>query len=228
VTAHKKFPVLKHFHAPQSSQGLFITFEGIEGCGKSTQIDLARQWFEKNGRKVLMVREPGGTSFGESLRQAILGQQQKLHALAEAHLFCASRAQLLTEKILPMLANKSGVVLCDRYLDSSIAYQGLAGGLGIQTILELHQHAPLNLLPDRTYYLKISVEESYARQQLRGNQKDYFESQKSEFHQSLVSALDQLAQLFPERFIVLDGARSVQDVWAQIQSDLEKLQQAKG
>ncbi len=175
-----------------------------------------------------MVREPGGTSFGESLRQAILGQQQKLHALAEAHLFCASRAQLLTEKILPMLANKSGVVLCDRYLDSSIAYQGLAGGLGIQTILELHQHAPLNLLPDRTYYLKISVEESYARQQLRGNQKDYFESQKSEFHQSLVSALDQLAQLFPERFIVLDGARSVQDVWAQIQSDLEKLQQAKG
>ena len=150
-----------HNLAPFKSMtnAMMISFEGIEGSGKSTQIKLLKAYFEDKKYPVLLVREPGGTDFGEKLREAILHSQNEIAPLAEAHLFASSRAQLLTQKILPHLEQKNAVVLIDRYLDSSIAYQAMARGLGLQTILDLHSHAPLNTLPNMTFYLDISVEE---------------------------------------------------------------------
>ena len=128
-----------------ASKGLFFTFEGIEGAGKSTQIKLLTEKLENNGMNVLCVREPGGTRFGEKLRQAILHSTKPLHPYSEALLFASSRGQLLHEKILPHLEKEKSVVICDRYIDSSLAYQGFAREFGMDKILQVHSRAPLTL-----------------------------------------------------------------------------------
>jgi dTMP kinase len=175
------------FRSPETPGSFFISLEGIEGSGKSTQIGIIEEWLKSRGYQVLTLREPGGTSFGEKLRDAILQSKSSLHPLAECHLFMASRAQILHEKILPFLLNPKSVVILDRYIDSTIAYQGFARGLGVETILTLHQHNPLNLLPHRTYFLDISLKTSHERQSKRGQDKDYFESEKNEFYEKITS-----------------------------------------
>lgn len=199
----------------------FISFEGIEGSGKTTQINLLKEYFSNLGKDVLCLREPGGTDFGEALRNAILNSNQELHPLAEAHLFAASRAQLLKEKILPHLAKDNAVVLVDRFIDSSFAYQGVARGLGIDTILEIHQHRPLCYFPQHTFYLKISVEKSLERQEMRGNTKDYFEKEKSEFYKKLVEGFNQCLNRFPERVITINGDQSIQSIHSEICSRIK-------
>ncbi len=172
---------------------------------------------------MLNLREPGGTAFGEKLREAILGSDTPLHPLAECHLFLASRAQLLKEKILPFLLAPRSVVILDRYIDSTMAYQGKARGLGFETILELHRHDPLNLLPHRTYLLDITLETSIERQKSRGQQKDYFEAETNEFYTNLIDGYDEMAQLFNERILRIDAAQSPPEVTKLILSDLEQL-----
>jgi len=174
------------YRNPVTPGSLFLSIEGIEGSGKSTQIKEIEKTVQEKGLRVLTLREPGGTTFGEKLREAILNSETPLHPLAECHLFLASRAQLLKEKILPFLLQPGSVVILDRYIDSTLAYQGKARRLGYQTVLTLHQFDPLNLLPHRTYFLDIELETSFERQKIRGNAKDYFESQKQEFYQNLI------------------------------------------
>ncbi len=211
------------YRNPETSGGLFLSLEGIEGSGKTTQIKNIEQYLKEQGKRVLTLREPGGTNFGEKLREAILLSEVPLHPLAECHLFLASRAQLLKEKILPFLEEKNSVVILDRYIDSTLAYQGKARGLGYETILTLHQFAPLNLLPHRTYFLDISLETSMQRQSNRGNQKDYFESEKIDFYTKLMTGYREVAEMFPERILKIAAEESPAAVQTLIIRDLEKL-----
>lgn len=215
---------LKSFYrSPVTPESFFLSLEGIEGSGKTTQIKYIENFLKDKGYRVLTLREPGGTTFGEKLREAILMSQTPLHPLAECHLFLASRAQLLKEKVLPFLLNPKSVVILDRYMDSTLAYQGKARGLGIETVLELHRHEPLCLVPHRTYFLDISLETSHERQKLRGNEKDYFESEKNEFYQSLVDGYREMAELFSERILKIDASVDPEKVSSLIKKDLEKL-----
>lgn len=210
----KKFVAVTPKHCHQSSY--FFSFEGIEGAGKSTLINSFKEHLEKQGKNCLLLREPGGTSFGEKLREAILQSKAPLHPLAEAHLFASSRAQLLAEKILPHLAKPNSVVLLDRYIDSSLVYQGVGRKLGMETILELHQHFPLHLMPHKTFYLAIDANTSVQRQAKRGQDPDYFESEQITFTNSLIQGYEELQQLFSERLCQLDGAQAPQQLFAQL------------
>lgn len=211
------------YRHPETPGSLFLSLEGIEGSGKSTQIKQIEEFVKNKGMRVLTLREPGGTAFGEKLREAILNSETPLHPLAECHLFLASRAQLLKEKILPFLLVPGSVVILDRYIDSTLAYQGKARRLGYQTVLTLHQFEPLNLLPHRTYFLDINLETSLERQKTRGNSKDYFESQKVDFYQNLIEGYRELAQIFSNRVLSLDAEKSVSEVTRIILNDLERL-----
>jgi dTMP kinase len=209
------------FRYPETPGSLFLSFEGIEGSGKSTQIKEVEKFLKEKGLLVTILREPGGTQFGEKLREAVLQSQTPLHPLAECHLFLASRAQLLKEKILPLLLVPGSVVILDRYLDSTLAYQGRARKLGFETVLTLHQFEPLNLLPHRTYFLDIEAKVSYERQRIRGNSKDYFESQKNEFHENLVDGYREVADIFQDRILKINAQRSIEEVTLEIIRDLE-------
>lgn len=211
------------YRHPETPGSAFLSIEGIEGSGKTTQIQKIETYFTSRNVRVLTLREPGGTIFGEKLREAILKSESPLHPLAECHLFLASRAQLLKEKILPFLLTPGSVVILDRYIDSTLAYQGKARRLGYETVLTLHQHDPLNLLPHRTYFLDIGLKTSMARQKARGQEKDYFESQKAEFYQNLIDGYRDLAGMFPERILTVDAEKSAEEVSAVISKDLEKL-----
>lgn len=210
------------YRNPETPGSFFLSLEGIEGSGKSTQIQVIEDFVKSKGLRVLTLREPGGTAFGEKLREAILNSETPLHPLAECHLFLASRAQLLKEKILPFLLQPGSVVILDRYIDSTLAYQGKARRLGYETVLTLHQHDPLNLLPHRTYFLDISLETSMERQKARGNQKDYFEAQQLEFYQNLVDGYRELSKIFAERILTINAEKTQSDVTKVIMADLER------
>lgn len=210
------------YRNPETPGSFFLSLEGIEGSGKSTQIQVIEDFVKSKGLRVLTLREPGGTAFGEKLREAILNSETPLHPLAECHLFLASRAQLLKEKILPFLLQPGSVVILDRYIDSTLAYQGKARRLGYETVLTLHQHDPLNLLPHRTYFLDISLETSMERQKARGNQKDYFEAQQLEFYQNLVDGYRELSKIFSERILTINAEKTQSDVTKIIMADLER------
>lgn len=184
---------------------VFISFEGIEGSGKSTQIKLLTKYLNTNtDYQVHYFREPGGTSFGEKLRDAMLGSNSSVAPLAEAHLFASSRCQLLFEKVLPLEGSKKNIVIYDRYLHSSIAYQGFGTNLGPQTVLELHKHYPLNLIPHLTIYLEIDVHTSKLRQNKRNNQKDYFESKSENYYLNLIQGFNYCKKEFPS-FKTING-----------------------
>ena len=210
------------YRNPETPGSFFLSLEGIEGSGKTTQIKEIEKFCQSKNLRVLTLREPGGTVFGEKLREAILNSESPLHPLAECHLFLASRAQLLKEQILPFLLVPNSVVILDRYIDSTLAYQGKARRLGYETVLTLHQHDPLNLLPHRTYFLDISLETSMERQAARGNKKDYFEAQKHEFYQNLVDGYRELSGIFSERIMKIDAQKTPAEVTQLIIRDLEK------
>jgi dTMP kinase len=211
------------FRPPAFVGSYFISFEGIEGAGKSIQINTAKQYLESKGYRVLVLREPGGTQFGEILRKAILEQKDNLHPLAEAHLFASSRAQLLHEVTLKELNTPNTVIIYDRYIDSSIAYQGSARGLGIETILGIHENFPLCLMPHLTFYLRIDLKTSMERQEIRNDKKDYFESQPEEFYKKLIEGYEKAVKIFDNRIKVIDGSQSIEKVALAIQNRLEQL-----
>ena len=216
--------LLSSFRPPAFPGSYFFSFEGIEGAGKSTQITRLKKYLEdeKNFR-VLVLREPGGTPFGEKLRQSILETKQEITPLAEAHLFASSRAQLLTEVMLKELAVPNTVIICDRYIDSSLVYQGHARGLGVAEVLQIHNTFPLNLVPHLTFYLRIDVETSEKRQKIRNAPKDYFEARGIEFYKKLVVGYDLMYELFPNRILKLDAEGSLDHVSNLILSTVENL-----
>jgi dTMP kinase len=215
--------ILAQFRPPGFPGSYFLSFEGIEGAGKSTQIIKASEYLESRGFRVLVLREPGGTVFGEKLRSAVLSATTKLHPLAEAYLFASSRVQLLNDVVLKELNTPGTIIICDRYIDSSIAYQGVARGLGVGVVLEIHQNFPLNLVPHLTLYLRIDTETSMKRQKMRNAPKDYFEAQGPEFYEQLVLGYDRARDLFPERIRTIDASKDFESVQKEIIATLDGL-----
>ncbi|MGZ8637318.1 MAG: dTMP kinase, partial [Actinomycetota bacterium] len=184
------------------SGGLFVAFEGVEGAGKGTQIRLAKEWLEEQGIEVLVTREPGGTTVGEELRRVLLDHQTgHLEPKTEALLFAASRAQHVTTVIRPALADGK-FVICDRYIDSSVAYQGWARGLGEQDVLTLNVWATQGLFPDLVLLLHLEPEAGLMRSL---EEPDRIEMEGGDFHAKVADAYLRIAEEHPERFVVIDA-----------------------
>lgn len=198
---------------------MFVTFEGLDGSGKSTQADLLRQHLESAGREVVATREPGGTPVGESVRELLLERAVAIAPWAEAALFAAARAELVERVIRPALARGADVI-SDRYVDSSLAYQGLARGLGIDDVLALNLRVTGGLLPDRTFLLLVDPELSAHR---LGDAPDRIEREGDEFRLRVDHGYRLLAQLFPERVVAVDGARPAEEVAERVRSELAAL-----
>jgi dTMP kinase len=186
---------------------VFVTFEGLDGTGKSTQAELLAEALRREGREVVLTREPGGTPLGEQVREVLLGDGE-ITAWAEAALFAAARAELVERVIAPAIAAGSDVV-CDRYLDSSLAYQGIARGLGIERVLELNLQATRGLLPDRTFLLLLDPAEAARRQGAPG---DRLERAGDEFRSLVDRAYRDLAELFPRRIVAVDATQSAEQI----------------
>jgi len=180
---------------------MFVTFEGLDGSGKTTQVELLRARLEADGREVVATREPGGTVVGEGIRELVL-HGHVTAPWAEAALFAAARAQHVEEIIRPAL-ERGADVLCDRYVDSSLAYQGIARGLGLERILELNLAAVGGLMPDRTFLLVLADDVAAERMSPRP---DRIESEGAAFHARVGAAYLELAELYPERIVALDGS----------------------
>lgn len=208
--------LLNSFRSPAFPGSYFLSFEGIEGAGKSTQIIRLKKHLEDKNFRVLVLREPGGTPFGEKMRQAILENKTEITPLAEAYLFASSRVQLLSEVILKELAVPNTFIICDRYIDSSLVYQGHSRGLGVAEVLNIHTAFPLNIVPHLTFYLRIDAETSEKRQKIRNAPKDYFESKGLEFYKKLVVGYDLVAELFPHRILKLNADVTLDEMTMQI------------
>jgi dTMP kinase len=181
---------------------MFVTFEGLDGSGKSTQAELLRARLEADGVDVVSTREPGGTELGERLRDLVL-HGGHVGPWAEALIYVAARAQLVDEVIRPAL-DRGASVICDRYLDSSIAYQGVARGLGLDRMLDLNLAAIGGLVPDRTYLLELDPRQVASR--IRRHH-DRLEREGDDFRERAAEGYRELAQRFPERIVVLDATR---------------------
>ena len=181
---------------------MFVTFEGLDGSGKTTQAELLRARLRAEGEEVVATREPGGTELGERIRELLLHGDHVV-PWGEVLLYAASRAQLVEEVIRPAL-ERGATVLCDRYVDSSVAYQGGARGLGVERVLELNLEAACGLMPERTFLLLL--EPSRVLERL-GSEQDRIEREDVEFYEQVDAAYRALADRFPERILALDGGR---------------------
>jgi dTMP kinase len=208
-------------------RGKLIVFEGVEGCGKSTQIQRLRENLAQSASfqtlqaqgiipELLITREPGGTDLGLGLRRLLLDNPHDvvIAPRAELLLYAADRAQHIEELILPALERGSWV-LCDRFTDSTVAYQGYGRGLDLGLIQDLNQGATAGLVPDLTIWLKLDVVQGLARAERRGSQ-DRMEQAELAFHQRVQRGFETLAQQFPERRATIDGAQPADAVAAQI------------
>jgi dTMP kinase len=195
---------------------MFVTFEGLDGSGKSTQAELLRAWLEEEGEDVVLTREPGGTELGERIRDLVL-HGGHVAPWAEALLYAASRAQHVEQVIRPALERGASVV-CDRYLDSSVAYQGVGRGLGLERVLQLNLDAVGGLLPDRTFLLELDPAQVTAR--LAEQQPDRLEREGDDFHARVAEGYRELASRFPERIVVLDGTRPADELAEEVHGAL--------
>ena len=194
---------------------MFVTFEGLDGSGKTTQADLLRERLEADGLEVVATREPGGTELGEQIRDLLL-HGGHVTPWAEALLYAASRAQHVDETIRPAL-ERGAAVVCDRYVDSSVAYQGAGRGLGIDRVLDLNLAAVDGLLPDRTFLLLLDPGEVAAR---IARDHDRLEREGDDFRRRVDAGYRELAARFPERIVFLDAMRPVEELAEEIHGAL--------
>lgn len=195
---------------------MFVTFEGIDGSGKTTQVELLRQELERRGREVVSTREPGGTALGEGIRELVL-HGVGMTGWAEACLYAAARAELVAEVIRPAL-DRGADVLCDRYVDSSLAYQGTARELGPDRVLALNLNAVSGLLPDRTFVLAIDPDAAAGR---ASGKPDRIEREGTGFMRRVDEGYRELAATYAERVVVLDGAKPPETLAQEIREHLE-------
>ncbi len=201
-----------------TKKGLFITFEGIDGSGKSTQLDLLCDLFKSKNIDFIKTRDPGGTDLGLQLREILLHYKGKMAPLCELYLYLADRAQHVEEKLLPALENGT-IVLCDRYLDSTLAYQGYARGLDKQKILELNAFAAQGLMPDLTLIFDIPAESAAKR---LGETKDRLESEKTDFHRKVREGYLDLAKHYPDRIKVLNAEEKPEEIQIKVVKIIKK------
>lgn len=192
---------------------MFITLEGPEGSGKTTAVEAAVKALEAKGYKIVRTREPGGTPIAEQIRNVILDKENTaMDPRTEALLYAASRRQHLVEKVWPAL-KEGKIVICDRYLDSSLAYQGGARGLGVDNILNINLFATENTFPDLTLLFDIKPEEGLKRIAANASREvNRLDLEKLEFHNKVRETFLLLAKRYPERFVIIDASKSREEV----------------
>lgn len=206
--------------------GIFLTFEGGEGSGKTTQMEMLGKTLQDRGLNVVVTREPGGTRIGREIRKILLhGDHQEIHPLTELMLYAADRAQHVYEVLAPCLA-RGEVLLCDRYLDSTLVYQGEARGLDKTWIDTLGTMATQGLKPDGTFLLdcppEIGLQRSRTRLERQNSSEDRFEKEELEFHEKIRQGYLKLAKTEPERFVILDATRDPEEVHRLIVKSFEE------
>ena len=192
---------------------MFITFEGIDGVGKSTQLDLLEKYLVAQGKEVLRTLEPGGTELGQEIRHLLLHRKGDVSPRAEALLYAADRAHHVANKIRPALA-AGKVVLSDRYFDSSVAYQGAARELDVEEVKQISLWAVDNLIPDLTVLLDLPADEALARRSSKGTEPDRLEREQLEFFERARS--EYLSMATEPRFLVIDATNSVEQIHQQV------------
>jgi len=197
---------------------MFISFEGLDGSGKTTQVQRLTVWLRTHGQRVLALREPGGTQLGEAIRDILHNRAYTgMDAWAELMLYCAARAQLVAEQVRPHLLNGS-VVLSDRFADSTLAYQGYGRGLDLDFLRELLRFITHGIQPDLTLYLDIDPEQALARRLASGEEVNRMDAESIAFHQRVRAGYHQLITQQPERWVVIDASASPDQVAAQVQA----------
>ncbi|MEI7474116.1 MAG: dTMP kinase [bacterium] len=201
-------------------KGYFITFEGADGSGKTTQISKLSNYLTNNNTKNIQTRDPGGTELGSSLRQILLHYPNYISPNCELFLYLADRSQHVDEKILPAL-KEGNIVLCDRFIDSSLAYQGYGRGIDLNQIIELNKIATRGLIPDLTILLDIDTDTAANR---IAREKDRFESEAQEFHKKVRQGYLEVAKSDPSRFVIINANQSIEDIFTQLISVLKEKQ----
>ena len=194
-------------------KGFFITFEGTEGSGKTTVIEKVEQYYTEKGYNVIRTREPGGSKIAEDIRNVILDvNNTNMDSITEAMLYAASRRQHLVEKVIPYL-EKGYIVLCDRFIDSSLAYQGHARALGIDKVYQLNLIATNGLLPDATIYIDVRPEVGLSRIKSNNREQNRLDLEKLSFHEKVYEGYYLVSQMFKERFKVINGEQEREKVF---------------
>ena len=199
--------------------GLFITFEGIDGCGKTTQINLLKNYLENNGYKVILTREPGAKGLGEKLREILLNYDGEVSSNCESFLFLADRAQHIDTIIKPAIQN-GVIVLCDRHTDSTVAYQGYGRSLDLDQIKQLNNIATSGIKPDITFILDIDIETSLTR---IGKGRDRMENSGQKFFERVRNGYIEISKQEPERVKLLNGKDTIDNLNKQIIDSVQKI-----
>ena len=206
-----------------SNKSLFISFEGIDGCGKSTQVKMLMNRFELDGIDSLLVREPGGTQISEEIREVLLkNRNENMAERTEALLMTASRAQLTHDVIIPSL-DSGLIVIADRFKDSTLAYQGGGRGLDINYLLQLNDFATFELDPDITFFIDVTADEGHRR--LNSKDPDRIEGAGKIFQEKVREQYLKLARIYSDRFIVLDGEKTPEEIHQIIWLEINKIQE---
>ncbi len=202
-----------------SKKGLFITFEGIDGCGKSTQLNLLSEYLKSEGLEVVITREPGAKGLGEKLREILLNYEGEVSSNCEAFLFLADRAQHIDTLVKPAI-EAGKVVLCDRHTDSTIAYQGYGRGVDLEQIKMLNRIATSGLVPDLTFVFDLDVEISQMRV---GKTKDRMESAGDDFHNRVRNGYLEITKQEPERVKVINSDDSIENIFEKVKQEINRL-----
>ena len=203
-------------------QGLFITMEGPDGSGKSTQIEAIKNFFESRGETALLTREPGGNKISEKIRELLLDRENsEMDPMAEALLYAAARAQIVAQVIKPAL-EKGTHVICDRFVDSSIAYQGYGRGLG-DSVAIINAYAVAGCMPDLTILMKLDP--SVGKNRIGSRDKDRLELEKDAFHTAVFEGYLELEKKYSDRIIGIDASRTIEDIKGDIYMKLEEVLQ---
>lgn len=201
-------------------RGLFITFEGPDGSGKTTQIERLKAFLKERGHDAVLTREPGGTAIGEKLRDIVLDKNNtEMDYMAEALIYAAARAQHVTQVIRPAL--KAGrTVICDRFMDSSIVYQGYGRKLG-DCVRIINEYAVRGCFPDITFLLK--VDPAIGKRRIKADLQDRLDMEKLEYHETVFRAYEELEKQYPQRIIGIDAKRSIDEISREIQEHIGRL-----
>lgn len=202
-------------------RGRFITFEGCDGCGKSTQLKLLSDYLTKNGVPHIFTREPGGGKISEAIREILLnGKNAEMTDECEALLYAAARAQHLHDRVEPAL-REGKLVICDRYVDSSLAYQAYARGLGEEFVRGINAFALEKYLPDATVFIDLTPEAAFKRKH-GADENDRLEQAGMSFHKRVYEGFDRLANTYPERFIRVDGNQTPAEIFEDVIKSLKE------
>ena len=208
-------------------RGLFITFEGLDGSGKTTQIKLLYNFLMGEELDVIVTREPGGTEIGTKIRDILLNKKYTdMNYKTETLLFLASRAELVSKTITPAL-EKGSVVICDRFFDSTVVYQGIARGLGEEQILNMSLWATDSLIPDITFLLSVKVSMGDERIKILNRKRDRIEVEKNLFKEKIYQGYLKIAQKNRDRFVILNGEDNIQIIFNKIKDKVIKVLKEK-